>query len=167
MAAHMDDAENRLQAACSLKKSCYSCRKCILHEHPEYDPHVFAVGNVAADVFFVGEAPGADEVRLKKPLVGKSGRIFNEVVLGGLGLKREQAWITNTVLCRPPNNRRPEKEEIEACSSHLACQFELIKPKLAVALGPCRWRHLLELNRASHAWLERSSFQRNTGLPFS
>lgn len=117
-----------------LKQECYSCKKCELCS-ADPDPHVFAIGNVCAKIMILAEAPGKTEVELKRPLVGKSGKLFDKAILGGLGLSRKDVWITNTVLCRPPNNRKPDNKEIEACNYHLLNQIELIKPKIIITLG--------------------------------
>ncbi len=132
------DGQALIARARELKKTCLGCQDCALGQVQEldgYDPHVYAVGNVGSKVFFIAEAPGFDETRLKKPLIGRSGGVFNEYVLGGLGLQREDVWITNTVLCHPPGNRKPTKNELQACSRHLEAQFDLIKPKLVVIMG--------------------------------
>ena len=84
---------------------------------------------------FVGEAPGFNEDKQGKPFVGAAGRFLNQL-LGLAGLEREKVFITNIVKCRPPNNRDPMEDEIEICTSnYLQSQFQLIKPRLTVALG--------------------------------
>jgi uracil-DNA glycosylase len=132
------NGQDLVAKAKELKQACLNCSKCELGKTKSldgHDPHVYAVGNVGSKIFFVAEAPGFDETRLKKPLIGRSGKVFDEYVLGGLGLKIEDVWITNTVLCRPPENRKPTKEELAACSCHLQAQFDLIKPRLVVIMG--------------------------------
>ena len=131
------DSALLLEKANAFKQACYNCKNCSLcSSHGEnYDPHVYAYGNVASPIFFIAEAPGKTEVELKKPLVGKSGQVYEEYILNELGLKRKEVWTTNIVLCRPPDNRKPTEKERQACLPHLKAQFELIKPELVVVLG--------------------------------
>lgn len=126
-----------IDKAIQLKKDCLSCKKCSLCENivDGVDPHVYGYGNLASPIMVISEAPGLDETIKKIPLIGKAGQVFEKYVLGGLELKREDVWTTNTCLCRPPNNRKPTPEEREACLPHLQAQLALIKPKLVVLLG--------------------------------
>ena len=91
-------------------------------------------GSMSADVVFIGEAPGFHEDRLGRPFVGPSGKFLDEL-LAGVGLRREDVYITNMVKCRPPNNRDPLPGEIAACKPYLDKQIELISPKVIVLLG--------------------------------
>jgi DNA polymerase len=121
-----------------LKQKCYNCKECPLGKKlvDELDPHVFANGYVKSNVFFIGESPGGEEVRLKRPLVGRSGQFFDTRILGIAGIKRCNVFITNAVLCRPnEKNRTPLPAEIEICRHHLDAQICLLKPKLLVTLG--------------------------------
>jgi len=96
-----------------------------------FDPHVFASGNPYADIMFLGEAPGADEVVRRIPLIGRAGQFFENNILGPAGLDRNHVYI----LCRPKKNRTPFLGEIEECLEHLDTQILLVSPKLIVALG--------------------------------
>jgi DNA polymerase len=120
-----------------LGKKCYDCKKCPLGQTlvDDRDPHVFSVGRVPSEIMFVAEAPGADEVKLRKPLVGRSGKFFDSKILEVAGLERKDVYITNTVLCRPAKNRTPLPGEIEACREHLDAQICLVNPKLIIPLG--------------------------------
>lgn len=89
-----------------------------------------------AEIMFVGEAPGFHEDRQGRPFVGAAGR-FLEELLASIGLKREEVFICNVIKCRPPGNRDPLSDEIEACKPFLDKQMELIQPKLIVTLGRC------------------------------
>ena len=136
----MQDSSDQelLDKANSLKSKCLSCKKCVLGQADKldgYDPHVYAIGNVASKIFFIAEAPGFDETVKRVPLIGRSGKVYEEEILKRLGLERKDVWTTNTCLCRPPNNRKPTKGEIESCHEHFQAQFDLIKPKLVVTLG--------------------------------
>lgn len=91
-------------------------------------------GNPNADIMFIGEAPGAREDELGRPFVGPAGKFLDEL-LESIDLKREDVYITNTVKCRPPNNRDPSDEEKKAFKPWLRAQVEFIKPKVFVPLG--------------------------------
>lgn len=95
---------------------------------------VFADGNPEAQIVFIGEAPGAREDELGKPFVGAAGKFLDEL-LASIGLERQDVYITNIVKYRPPGNRDPEPDEIEAFMPFLKRQLEVIKPKLIVFLG--------------------------------
>jgi uracil-DNA glycosylase len=95
---------------------------------------VFGEGNIDCDVMFVGEAPGAEEDRQGRPFVGRSGQLLSKC-LEYIGWKREDVYITNIVKRRPPENRDPSPEEIEAYKPYLTRQIELIDPKIIVPLG--------------------------------
>jgi uracil-DNA glycosylase family 4 len=95
---------------------------------------VFGVGNSNADLMFVGEAPGFHEDKQGVPFVGAAGKLL-EQLLGGIGLSRDEVYIANVLKCRPPGNRDPMLEEIEACESHLWRQIELIQPRVVGTLG--------------------------------
>jgi uracil-DNA glycosylase len=96
---------------------------------------VFGVGNPSAELMFVGEGPGADEDRQGEPFVGKAGQLLTKIIEAGMGLKRSDVYIANVVKCRPPNNRDPEPDEVEACESFLRAQIASIGPKVIVTLG--------------------------------
>ena len=83
---------------------------------------------------FVGEAPGFHEDKQGYPFVGQAGKLLDQL-LGGIGMSREDVYIANVIKCRPPGNRDPMPDEIEACESHLFRQVELIEPKLVGTLG--------------------------------
>jgi len=91
-------------------------------------------GNYHAKIMFVGEGPGKDEDLQGRPFVGAAGKYLTQM-LEGIGLKREDVYITNVVKCRPPNNRDPLPEEVEACFKYLDAQIKLIKPLVLVTLG--------------------------------
>jgi DNA polymerase len=95
---------------------------------------VFADGNPDADIVFIGEAPGKSEDEQGKPFVGAAGRFLNEM-LEGIGLKREDIYITNIVKYRPPNNRDPWPDEKKAFLPYLQAQLEVIQPKIVATLG--------------------------------
>jgi len=95
---------------------------------------VFGEGDVNCEVMFIGEAPGVNEDRLRRPFVGRGGQLLDDMIRG-LGWKREDVYITNIVKRRPPENRDPLPGEIEAYKPYLTRQIEVIDPKLIVTLG--------------------------------
>lgn len=95
---------------------------------------VFGEGNPAAEIVFVGEAPGNHEDLEGKPFVGAAGKILSKL-LDSIGLRREDIFIANILKCRPPDNRNPKPEEIETCIPHLWKQLDLIQPKVVCTLG--------------------------------
>lgn len=95
---------------------------------------VFADGNPEAEIMLIGEAPGADEDRLGKPFVGRSGQLLDRM-LAAIGLDRSKVYIANSVPWRPPGNRAPSPEEMELCLPFLHRQVELVAPKLVMTLG--------------------------------
>jgi DNA polymerase len=95
---------------------------------------VFGSGSPTADLMFVGEAPGFHEDKQGVPFVGAAGQLLGKL-LAEIGLTREDVYICNTLKCRPPGNRDPQPEEIEACEGHLFRQIELIRPQVVATLG--------------------------------
>jgi uracil-DNA glycosylase family 4 len=95
---------------------------------------VFGVGDPNADLLFVGEAPGFHEDQQGRPFVGQAGKLLDRL-LAGIGLGRDQVYIANVLKCRPPGNRDPQPDEIQACEGHLFRQVELIEPKVVATLG--------------------------------
>jgi len=108
------------------------CQNCILSQGRTHA--VPGEGPEDADIMFIGEGPGFHEDRQGRPFVGAAGNYLNEL-LEKIGLSREQVYITNVVKCRPPGNRDPQPEEIEACRSYLDTQIEEIRPRFIVTLG--------------------------------
>jgi DNA polymerase len=96
-------------------------------------------GSSAADVMFVGEAPGANEDKLGRPFVGRAGALLEEL-LAAAGLVRDDVWITNVVKARPPKNRDPKAPEVAHCMPWLEAEVALIRPRVIVPLG----RHALK-----------------------
>lgn len=122
-------------------KEVESCRKCELWKTRKKS--VPGEGPLDPKVMFIGEAPGFNEDLQGKPFVGKGGEVLSEL-LGLIGLKREDVYITNVVKCRPPGNRDPQPSEIKACTPYLDRQIALIKPKIIVTLGNFATSYILE-----------------------
>ena len=109
-----------------------ACTRCRLAEGRTQV--VFGNGDPSADLMFVGEAPGFHEDQQGMPFVGQAGKLLDQL-LAGIGLSRDMVFVANVLKCRPPGNRDPMPDEIEACESHLFRQVELIKPKVVATLG--------------------------------
>ena len=116
----------------ALRDRCLNCRACGLCE--TRTNVVFGVGDPAAEVLFVGEAPGEREDALGEPFVGKAGALLDDM-LAMIGLDRSRIYITNSIKCRPPQNRDPLNTEKEACAPYLQKQLQLMDPKIIVCLG--------------------------------
>jgi uracil-DNA glycosylase family 4 len=116
----------------ALAAEIAKCTRCLLHRGRT--KVVPGEGPEDADIVFIGEAPGFHEDQQGRPFVGEAGRLL-ENLLESIGLKREEVFIANVIKCRPPGNRDPLPEEIEACKPFLDRQIELIEPKLIVTLG--------------------------------
>ena len=116
----------------TLQQQCMHCRSCGLCESRTHV--VFGVGDPNAEVLFVGEAPGEREDALGEPFVGKAGQLLDDM-LAMIGLSRDRIYITNSIKCRPPQNRDPLNTEKDACAPFLQRQLELMHPKIIVCLG--------------------------------
>ena len=119
----------RLEAYAEATAGCTRCR--LSQGRTQV---VFGAGNPQADLLFVGEAPGFHEDKQGLPFVGQAGKLL-EKLLGGIGMSRQDVYIANVLKCRPPGNRDPQPDEIEACESHLFHQIELIEPMVVATLG--------------------------------
>ena len=115
-----------------LKQECLNCRACALCE--TRTQVVFGVGDPNAEVLFIGEAPGANEDLRGEPFVGRGGKLLDDM-MAMIGLKRSNIYITNSVKCRPPENRDPMNTEKDACRGYLRRQVKLMRPKIIVCLG--------------------------------
>lgn len=129
------------------------CTRCKLHK--TRNTIVFGSGNPQAEVVFVGEGPGADEDAQGLPFVGRAGQLLTDMINNsaqrmGVPLRREDCYICNVVKCRPPGNRVPERDEIEACSPFMLRQIQAIRPRVVVALGATAARCLLGRNEPMH-----------------
>lgn len=126
----------------TLKKECLSCTKCGLHE--TRTNVVVGGGPVPCNLMIIGEGPGEQEDLQGVPFVGKAGQLLTKI-LESVGINRDtDAYISNTVKCRPPKNRTPYPTEIEACKPYLIRQIQLIKPKVLVLLGTPALKTILE-----------------------
>jgi uracil-DNA glycosylase len=117
----------------ALREAIGDCQRCKLAPHRTN--LVFGVGNPKARLMFVGEGPGADEDARGEPFVGRAGQLLTEIITKGMRLRRDDVYIANVIKCRPPGNRNPEPDEVDACEPFLLRQVDLIKPEVIVALG--------------------------------
>jgi DNA polymerase len=122
-----------------IGKDCTRCKLSTLGRSQV----VNSVGNFAADLMFVGEAPGADEDRLGEPFVGRAGQLLTDIIKA-IGMTREQVFIGNINRCRPPGNRAPEPDESVVCKPFLLREIAVVRPKVIVVLGATAAQNLLE-----------------------
>lgn len=119
-----------------------TCTRCRLSEGRTQV--VFGMGNPAAGLMFIGEGPGEQEDRQGLPFVGRSGQLLDRLLREELGITRDRVYIANVVKCRPPGNRDPKPDEIDACRPYLQQQLDLIRPAAVVTLGRFAAQWLLE-----------------------
>jgi DNA polymerase len=128
--ATRDERREELKAVWQQASACTRC----LQLAATRQSVVFGAGNADADLMFVGEAPGANEDRQGLPFVGQAGRLLDQL-LSEIGLARADVFVCNTLKCRPPGNRDPLPQEIDACQDYLFRQLELIEPRVVCTLG--------------------------------
>lgn len=145
-----------------LQKGVQSCQRCDLSKSRTQT--VFGTGSVEAELLLIGEAPGAEEDRQGKPFVGKAGKLL-DAMLFAIGFERSQVFICNVLKCRPPNNRDPRSDEVEACAPFLAAQIETVKPKVILALGRFAAHRLLETEAPVYKMREASNILPGTDIP--
>jgi len=121
-----------MEAVAAYADQVSTCTRCRLAQGRTQV--VFGAGNPAADLMFVGEAPGFHEDKQGIPFVGQAGKLLDNL-LAGIGLERPEVYIANVLKCRPPGNRDPQQDEIESCEPHLFRQIELIQPRVVATLG--------------------------------
>ena len=127
------DAETTKQSLKEMQNVCEQCKACDLHKTRNHV--VFSDGNPTADIMLIGEAPGADEDATGTPFVGRAGKLLNEMLAEAGFSRKEDFYICNTIKCRPPQNRQPEREEKAACEVYLKAQISLVKPKIILLCG--------------------------------
>lgn len=139
----------------ALRAETHDCTKCRLAG--TRTNVVFGVGDPNADLMFVGEAPGRDEDLQGEPFVGRAGQLLTDI-LKAMKLSREQVYIANVIKCRPPENRNPEPDELDACRPFIRRQVAMIRPKVIVTLGRFGLQSLTEksfgISAVRGQWLE-------------
>ena len=131
------DAVQRLEVLAEMARACTRCGLCKQRKQA-----VFARGRGSSGVCFVGEGPGADEDAQGLPFVGKAGQLLDRMI-EAMGFDRDEVYVCNVVKCRPPDNRKPEPDEMAACMPYLNEQLELIAPRVVIALGATAVQGLL------------------------
>lgn len=132
------DASGTLRA---IREEIGECRRCKLA--PTRKTIVFGQGSASARLMFVGEAPGADEDEQGLAFVGKAGQLLTRII-EAIGMRREDVWIGNILMCRPPENRNPEPDEVASCQPFLEAKIEAIRPRVIVGLGKFAAQWLLK-----------------------
>ena len=144
-----------------LKADLGDCKRCRLSSGRKNI--VFGEGAEDARLMFIGEGPGRDEDIEGRPFVGEAGRLLTRIIENGMGINREEVYICNIVKCRPPENRDPEKDEINTCIPFLKKQIEIIKPEVICTLGRIAARELLK--RDFKITMERGRWQTYLNIP--
>ncbi len=144
-----------------LKAFIGDCKRCKLCNGRKNI--VFGEGAENAALMFIGEGPGRDEDIEGRPFVGEAGQLLTKIIENGIGIKREDVYICNVVKCRPPENRDPERGEIDCCIRFLKRQIEIIKPKVICTLGRIAARELLK--REFKITMERGRWQTYLNIP--
>ena len=152
-------ANTNLQTLNTIIKNC---KKCKLHETRINT--VFGEGSTDAKVMIIGEAPGKDEDISGKPFVGRAGKLLTEI-LSSINLERKDIFITNTVKCRPPENRNPHDDEIKSCSGYLDEQIKLINPKVIVLLGKIAANRILNIDEPISNLRGKKYFIKENNIP--
>jgi len=138
-----------------ISENLGECTRCRLHE--QRNKIVFGAGNPRAQLVFVGEGPGRDEDMQGLPFVGRAGKLLTQMI-EAMGLTREDVYICNVVKCRPPENRKPEDDEVATCSPYLFRQLDAIAPKAIVCLGATAAQALLKtedpISRFRGTWFD-------------
>lgn len=120
------------EALADIDRRVRACTLCDLHRFRTLA--VPGEGSWETELMFIGEGPGRDEDLQGRPFVGRAGQLLRRII-AAMTFREDEVYITNMVKCRPPENRVPHAEEIEACSRYLIRQIELIRPKVIVTLG--------------------------------
>ncbi len=138
-----------------IREDLGECTRCRLSK--QRNKIVFGAGNPRAELVFVGEGPGRDEDAQGLPFVGRAGKLLTQMI-EAMGLRREDVYICNVVKCRPPENRKPESDEVATCSPYLFRQLDVIQPKAIVCLGATAAQALLKttdsISRYRGTWFD-------------
>ena len=132
-----DPGTDRMEAARAAVRECTRCSLCDTRTNA-----VPGIGSGESGVMFVGEAPGRSEDLRGRPFVGRAGKVLTRV-LEEAGISRESVYITNTVKCRPPQNRVPNQSERDACRAHLDAEISMIKPDIICIMGNTAYGSIL------------------------
>lgn len=145
----------------AVRETIGDCHRCKLDKGR--NAIVFGDGDPRASILFVGEGPGYEEDQQGLPFVGAAGQLLTDIIEKGIKIKRSEVYICNIVKCRPPGNRNPEPEEIEACIGFVKQQIAVIKPKVIVTLGNVPTQNLLGTKQGITKM--RGVWQEYNGIP--
>ncbi len=145
----------------AIREELGDCTRCKLYSGRKNI--VFGEGNPKAVLVFVGEGPGQEEDQQGRPFVGVAGQLLTDIIVKGMKVKREDVYICNIVKCRPPDNRNPDPDEIEACEPFLKKQLAAINPAVIVALGNTAVKTLLKTPEGITSL--RGKWQTYQGIP--
>jgi uracil-DNA glycosylase family 4 len=161
---YLENGPESLHSLEALRSLIGDCRRCKLWRGRTH--MVFGEGSPQARLVFVGEGPGREEDLEGRPFVGEAGKLLTRIIEDGMRLKRQDVYICNVVKCRPPNNRDPEADEIEACMPFLKKQLSLIGPQVVCTLGRIAAQGLLgrdfKITQERGKWL---SFEERPLMP--
>ncbi len=155
-------SQSKKNSLASLQDEVSECNKCMLASTRE--KIVFGSGNLASKLMIIGEAPGKDEDLMGEPFVGRAGKLLDEILFS-MNLTRNNVYITNTVKCRPPQNRNPFLEEIESCSDYLNQQIQNINPNLIILLGKVAANRMLGTEDSMSELRQRIFNHQSTDIP--
>jgi|TARA_B100001059_G_scaffold193335_1_gene197028 DNA polymerase len=157
-----DAIKNDYLSLNDLMLNVKNCQECELAK--TRNKVVFGKGNDNSEILIIGEAPGKEEDLTAEPFVGRAGKLLTEILLS-IKLTRDDVYITNTVKCRPPENRNPNNDEIESCASYLDQQIELISPKVIILLGKVAAERILHSSEPMASLRKKIHFYKNTNIP--
>lgn len=128
----------------SLKNRILNCTACELHKTRNHA--VWGEGNPNAEILLIGEAPGYDEDLTGRPFVGKSGQLLDKILAASGFTRSEHVFMSNVIRCRPPGNRTPSEDEVNACINYLFEQIALVNPRIIIPLGSTALKRLFKDN---------------------
>ena len=146
----------------ALNSKCIECKKCSLSLTRKNV--VFGRGNPNSKLFVIGEGPGQQEDEQGVAFVGRAGKLLNEILFS-MKLSRDNVYITNTVKCRPPENRNPNSDEINSCSRFLDRQISLISPNIIILLGKVAAERLMNTPEPMSTLRGKVHYYKNTDIP--
>ena len=161
----LEDNTSRINGQTSLddlKLEAHNCHQCLLAK--TRNKVVFGKGAKNSNILIIGEAPGKEEDLTAEPFVGRAGKLLTEILLS-IKLTRDDVYITNTVKCRPPENRNPSSDEIESCSSYLDQQINLISPKVIILLGKIAAERILNSSEPMASLRKKIYYYKDTKIP--
>ena len=145
-----------------LRKIISECKQWVLYK--TRNKTVFGSGPLNSKIMIIGEAPGKDEDEHGEPFIGRAGKLL-DAFLQSINLSRDKVFITNTVKCRPPDNRNPSVDELNQCSSFLTSQINTVKPKVLILLGKVAANNLLDNNSPMSDLRQKKLFIENYDIP--